>query len=295
MSVFERALKSLKTNGAPQRRVSPVASVVGKHGKPVVEDSTGNRVSIALRPERHVEFDLAALRRAGLYASGNERLADEYRIIKRPLLKKAREQNGISNERANLIMVASAIAGEGKTFTSVNLSMSLASEKDWQVLLVDVDCKNPQLSRLLGVRDEPGLLDFLREPAMTLDSVVLATSVERLNVLPLGTPSEDAAELLASARMSELCSSLASAEKHIVVFDSSPLLLTTEPVVLSSQVGQVVVVVNAYKTPQQAVEEAVEKLDESLAIGLILNRISPEEGVLRYGGYAYGSYPQTAE
>lgn len=285
MSVVERALKNLKAagRGAPQERGSPVASMVGEPARRM-----GNAGGYLLSPSRQVEFDLAALRRAGLYASGNERLVDEYRIIKRPILKKVRENDESSAQRANLLMVASALPGEGKTFTSVNLSMSLASEKDLRVLLVDVDCKNPQLSYLLGIRDEPGLLDLLCDSSMTLDSVALSTNIERLNVLPLGTASDDAAELLASRRMSELCAALAATDRQIVVFDSSPLLLTTEPVVLSSRVGQVIVVVNAYETAQQAVAEAIDKLDENAAVGLVLNRTSPEESVLRYGGYAYG-------
>lgn len=301
MSVVERAIRNLKQagrsgDGAEERRkaAGPVGAVVGGQGRRI-SDGVGD--SVWQQPARKVEFDFDALRQAGLYPRGNERIADEYRIIKRPILKKAAERDTVDGARSNLVMVASALAGEGKTFTSFNLSMSLASEKDWQVLLVDVDCKSPQLSRLLGVRKEPGLLDMLQDPSITLDSVVLSTSIERLNVLPLGTQRDDAAELLASARMSELCEQFGEIRNQFVVFDSSPLLLTTESVVLSSHVGQVVLVVNAYEVPQQAVEDAVAKLDENLAIGFVLNRVSPEEGVLRYGGYVYGygNYPGVRE
>lgn len=299
MSVVERALANLKKTAGgvrpPQQQPSgPIARIASADAP----KTAGNLVPVWQREhspsDRKLEFNLEALRRAGLYAVGNQRLIDEYRIIKRPLLKTASKGDGLNQRRANLAMVTSALAGEGKTFTSVNLSMSIASEKDWQVMLVDVDCRSPQLSRMLGVAGEPGLLDYLRESARSLDSVVLKTNIENLWVLPLGTPGGDAAELLGSSRMSELCQALSADETpgQFILFDSSPLLLTTESVVLSGQAGQAVVVVHALKTPREAVVEAVAKLDPALAIGVVLNRLDREDQGLRYG--VYGQYPYPA-
>ena len=296
MSVVERALKSIKTAagvaGSPGERKS-IARVTARPAE-LAEGrgfKVGGKENSASR--KTVEFDLAMLRDAGLYPMGNRRLADEYRIIKRPLLKAVSKSANEGVRRPNLIMVASALSGEGKTFTSVNLSMSLASEKDWDVLLVDADCRKPELSRLLGVDDQPGLLDLLRDPDLSVESLVLTTNIDRLYVLPLGTPANDAAELLGSARMSQICENLAAGKNQLVIWDSSPLLMTTEPVVLSGQCGQVLVVANANKTPQQAVIDAVERIDPAAAVGLIMNRAMTGADTLRYG--SYGAYPDNNE
>lgn len=291
MSVVERALKRLQSKGMPQsvRAQQPVARVA--RGQPLARAKPGTYEEGIVGEGRIVEFSFDGLTAAGLYSAGNTRLADEYRLIKQPILKKAAETGSEENPRGNLLMVASALAGEGKTFTSVNLSLSLASEKDWKVLLVDVDCRNPQLSRLLGVSGEPGLLDHLRDESVTLESVVMPTNVNGLSVLPLGSVDDNSSEYLASGRMVALCDRLAAAgNRHIVVFDSSPLLLTSESPILSTQMGQVALVVMANLTPRQAVLEAIDKLDPERAIGLILNRADDGGDILRYGSYTYG-YP----
>lgn len=292
MSVVERALQNLKkaAGAAPVADRRSIARVAAREPAQPAEARFSVGRQSGASSQRVVEFDLAALRDAGLFPMGNRRLADEYRIIKRPILKAIGRSREEGSRRPNLVMISSALPGEGKTFTSVNLSMSLANEKDWNVLLVDADCRRPELSRLLGVADQQGLLDLLRDPGLSLESLVLATNIERLYVLPLGTPADDASELIASARMSEICDLLAHGDNQIAIWDSSPLLLTTEPVVLSGQCGQVLVVVYADKTPQQAVIEAVEKLDPAAAVGLIMNRAARGMDALRYGGYNQHSY-----
>lgn len=295
MNRVERALDSLKKAAAERTREASLVAHVAPAGSRTESASVTHKGTAVGRfnPTRAVVFDMAALQEAGLYAIGNQRLAEEYRLIKRPLLRTAATGAESGHKRPNLIMVASALAGEGKTFTSMNLSISLSSEKDWCVLLVDVDCRNPRLSRLLGVGEEPGLLDYLRQPDVNFESLVLGTNVERLYLLPLGTQGEDAAELLASARMTDLCAWLSSGrDAPIVIFDSSPLLLTTESVILSGQIGQAVVVVKAHTTPRSAVTDALSKIDTTVAIGLILNGSNAEEHGLHYGDYGqyrYGS------
>jgi protein-tyrosine kinase len=293
MSVVERALKKLHSSGATDRATSREAIARVTTTGAQRAHSSGSPVIVEARDprdRRFIEFDLGALSRAGLYSAGNNRLSDQYRMIKRPILKKAANRGAAEGELASIIMVASALPGEGKTFTSVNLSLSLASEKDWSALLVDADCRNPQLSRLLGVANEPGLIDFLRDPNLALNSLIMSTNVDGLSVLPLGQVDEQAAELLASSRMAVLCQTLANLNRHqIVVFDSSPLLMTAESPILSNQVGQVAVVIDANSTPRHAVLEAIEKLDQNKAIGLVLNRASDQGESVAYGSYgAYG-------
>lgn len=297
MSVVERALNKLaqrRAAEAPRRPSQPLARVsVGDSSgidlghPPGAKQGSGGRI----------EFDFAALDNAGLIAAGNDRLAEQYRHVKQPLLKKAAGKDAVPAEaRSNLIMVSSALEGEGKTFTSVNLSMSLAAEKDWTVLLVDADCKSPKVSQLLGVADQPGLLDLLREPSLSIESVVFGTNIGGLSVLPVGQPDEHPAELLGSSKMSALCGRLAAgtAGRLLVVFDSSPLLLTTEAAILAGQMGQIVMVVHANKTPRSAVEQAVEMLDPTKSIGLVLNRADAREEALAYGVYGTYSSHRTA-
>jgi exopolysaccharide/PEP-CTERM locus tyrosine autokinase len=283
MTTVERALKKLREVAAAGPR-QPVADVLATE---LVEQSARSTPSVG--PRATVKFDFEVLRNAGLYAAENRALADQYRVIKRPLLAKAAAPAREAPELANLIVVASALAGEGKTFTCINLALSIAAEKDWRVVLVDADSKNPQLSRMLGVEKYLGFLDVLEDDKVSLGSVLMATSIPRLTVVPVGTCDVHAAELFASARMRRICRELANAEpRQVVIFDTSPLLLTTESAVVATHVGQAVLVVKAGSTPQQAVLGAIQKLDPSKAIGLVLNCNETSEA-FQYG--SYGAYP----
>jgi receptor protein-tyrosine kinase len=196
--------------------------------------------------------------------------------------------------RGNLIMIASAFSGEGKTFTCINLCLSIAREKDWSVVLVDGDCSKPDLTKFFAAEREPGLLDLLRDPSLSFDSLVIPTSVPGLSLLPAGSRDEHAAELLASNRMDEICQQLGENNNgRLTVFDSSPLLLTTEAAALGGHVGQIGVVVRANVTPRQAVLAAVEKLDASKAVSFILNQSYTSELGVGYGDqYGYGHQDQ---
>lgn len=244
---------------------------------------------------RRIVVDSAQLRANGLLALDSEerRLAEQYRVIKRPLLRNADPNLDPPLARGNLLMVASALPGEGKTFTCVNLCLSIARERDWTIVLVDGDCSKPHLTRLFAAENEPGLIDLLRDPSLTFDSLVMPTDVPGLSLLPAGSRDPRASELLASKRMDEFCAALSSGDAgRMVVFDSSPLLVTTEAPALAANVGQVAMVVRANETPREAVFAALEKLDPAKAIACILNRNADGgEQSESYGyGYGYGSY-----
>jgi exopolysaccharide/PEP-CTERM locus tyrosine autokinase len=281
MGRIEDALQKLQARSQRSAVTPPatrLAAVV-----PAEHEYSGHRIVV----------DSAQLRASGLLAPNSEerRLAEQYRTVKRPLLRNADPTLDPPVPRGNLLMVASALAGEGKTFTCVNLCLSIARERDWSVVLVDGDCSKPHLSRLFSAEKELGLMDLLRDPALTFDSLVMPTDIPGLSLLPSGSADPHASELLASRRMDELCEHLSSeaGAGRMVVFDSSPLLLTTEAAVLASKVGQVVVVVHANNTQQQAVLAALDKLDQTKAIGFVLNKSwgAPEhEG--SYGYYGYG-------
>ena len=238
---------------------------------------------------KQIIMDTERLAANGLLAPdvSQRRLEDEYRLVKRPLLKNAARAQQPILPFGNLLMVASALSGEGKTFTCVNLSFSIAREKDWSVVLVDGDCAKPHLTKLLGAEGEPGLMDLLRDSSLSVDSVVMPTNIPNLAFLPSGTRDRQAAELLASARMEQVCVDLAADARRMIVWDSGPLLLAPESAALCSRVGQVMMVVKAFKTPSNAVLAACEKLDPSKAINLLLNEADERGGLGGYGD-AYG-------
>jgi protein-tyrosine kinase len=181
-------------------------------------------------------------------------------------------------------MIASAVPGEGKTFTSLNLALSMRLEEDVTVLLVDGDVVNPRLSQILGADDSRGLLDVIKDPNLALASAIMPTSVPGLSFLPAGHQEPNATELLASARMSEVVAQLARQDPtRLVLFDSAPLLLTTESHALTQVAGQIVMVVRADQTPQHVVLEAVETLAESKSVSLILNQSMKQP----HAGYYY--------
>lgn len=246
-----------------------------------------------------IAVDPSQLRANGLLAPGPDerRLAEQYRVIKRPLLTNADPGRRSFLPLGNLLMVASALSGEGKTFTCVNLCLSIARERDWSVVLVDADCAKPHLTRLFSAEREAGLIDLLRDPALSFEDLVMPTDIPGFSLLPAGARDANASELLASRRMKELCEGLSAADPgRMVVFDSSPLLLTTESIALAAQVGQVVMVVRADVTPQQAVVTALEKLDPEMAINCVLNQTSGVDASEGYGYYGtYGDMPPSTE
>ena len=236
-----------------------------------------------------VEIDLVRLGRMGYLVHEEDRsvLASEFRHIKRPLLRNVdRELDGAAN-RSSLIMVTSAIAGEGKTFCSINLAMSIAMEVDTSVLLVDADVVRPAVLERLGLSPLPGLLDVLSGEVGNLDDVILHTNVPKLSILPAGAPRAMATELLASTAMDKLLLGLATRRAdRVVVLDAPPLLLTTESPVLASRVGQVVIVVDSERTSAQKVAQAFATVEGCPIVLSLLNKC----GVSMKGdayGYAY--------
>jgi exopolysaccharide/PEP-CTERM locus tyrosine autokinase len=238
-------------------------------------------------PAPEVRFDQNTLRAAGLLPPESQvrELTEQFRHIKRPLIEHAKGREAHAGPAGHLILVTSAIAGEGKTFTSVNLAMSMAFEKDICVLLVDGDVAKPQISRLLGLESRPGLLDALRDPTLQVNSLVLPTDQPGLSVLPAGQPGEHMTELLASVRLQQILHLISDRNPHLIVlFDSPPLLLRTESVALAQALGQVVMVVRAGNTPQQLVLDAAQRLQAEKPVWVVLNQsLEKDESSKLYG------------
>ncbi len=234
-----------------------------------------------------VTLDLDHLRRAGWLEAANPQstLAEEFRQLKRPLLRAARSAHA-GDGRLSMIMITSACAGEGKTFTAINLAMSMALEIDTSVLLVDADVVRADVPRQLGFEADKGLLDLLVDPHLAWRDLVLETNVPKLSILPAGTRSGVSTELLASDAMESLLLSMsATGGERIVIFDAPPLLVTSEARTLASRVGQLLLVVEAYATPRRAVAQALTELEGCAHVMSMLNRTT--EPTMRYG---YGEY-----
>ena len=240
---------------------------------------------------RQVELDLAKMREMGLVtaAGGRTNLLEEFRIIKRPLLKRAFGERVPGELPSNLIMVTSALPGEGKTYCAINLAMSIAMELDHTVLLVDADVARPSLLRTLGVPAQRGLMDILLDDKLDVSDVLLRTNVDTLSILPAGISTPRATELLASSTMSTLVNEIANRyPDRVVIFDSPPLLLTSESRVLAGHMGQIVMVVAAQSTTQHAVKEALHKLDGCQNVNLIYNKTRDIPGIEETYDYHYG-------
>lgn len=243
----------------------------------------------ARSPSRTVRLDLARLAAAGFVtpdAPGSQ-LASEFRMIKRPLLAHAQPTALSRPHNANLVMVTSAVAGEGKTFTALNLAISMAMELDNTVLLVDADVANPAILDTLGLPSSKGLMDVLTDPKLDLSNVILRTNIEKLSILPAGAAQARATELLASDVMTRLVDEMAARyPDRIIVFDSPPLLLTTESPVLATHMGQIVVVVEAERTTEATVAQALATIEKCPVVTTLLNK-APASRVGRYYGYGY--------
>ena len=284
MSIIEKAAGKL-TQKADASRLPPARETAGPHPAPALVEHRAEQVE---RPHsRQIDIDFAHLRRLGMVTPDGRRtaIAEEFRNIKRPLIDKA-ISHAASTRHGNLIMVTSALAGEGKTFCAINLALSIATEMDHTVLLVDADVARPAIPDILGFSAKAGLMDILLDQQLDMADVMLRTNVDKLRVLPAGTSYKHATEVLASQAMTKLLDEIASRySDRIVIFDSPPLLPTTEARALASQMGQIVLVVAAEETTQHAVKEALRQVESCESINLVYNKARGFPGRKYYGSY----------
>jgi len=238
---------------------------------------------------RRVVLDLPRLKARGFVTpdAPKSQIADEFRVIKRPIIRNAVGKGGTRIKHGNLVMVTSALPSEGKTFTSLNLALSMATEVDSTVLLVDGDVAHPSIPALLGAPHGPGLLDLLTRDDLDFGDALVRTNVEKLSILPAGSRHRRSTELLASEQMASLLREIATRyQDRIIVFDSPPLLATTEARVLAANMGQIVMVVAADSTSQHAVNQALATIEGCEVVMMVLNKASRTD----VGAY-YGYYP----
>lgn len=282
MTIVERAIERLRRQGGHPTAPATVAvgTMVHESAPDLAQASSARRILI----------DRDALRQAGYLpeTAVDRRFASYFRQIKRPLITKVQSAADAAGPSPRVIVMTSALPGDGKTFTSINLALSLAHERDVSVVLVDADIPKPHVSRIFGVDAEPGLTDALASVDLDIESLVLPTDVGNLSVLPAGRGADNATELLASARMGAVLTRLLSRHpRRIVLLDSPPLLVSSEARSLVAIAGQLVMVVRSGRTPRKAVLDALADIGAERPVSLVLNQGPTGFG----GGYgAYGDY-----
>lgn len=312
-SLVERAAahQAFVERQAAQHAAAPAPAVpkpASRHDLPIFDAVEAPRAPL-LRPEaapvaqpepsasarRRIAIDRNKLADHGMLVPGATvtALAEEFRLVKRQLLTTARQIRAAGGEgaddRSRMILVCSAKPNDGKTFCAINLALSMAAEKDVEILLVDADFAKPDVLHRIGAPDGPGLLDVLAGEVESAEDCVIDTDVPQLSVLPAGTRSVADTELLASARAAAILDGLAAANpRRIVIFDSPPILAASPASALASHVGQVMLVVRADRTRESELRDAVGLLDGCDHIQLLLNSVSIQPGGRRFG--SYGAY-----
>ena len=215
-------------------------------------------------------------------------LAEEFRIIKRQLLLKVSGRGELPADKRQTILVCSAQPDEGKTFCALNLALSLAGERDVEVLLVDGDFAKPEILSILGIEGGPGLIDAIADEGSDPNDFVIETDVRGLSVLPAGRQANDVTELLSSERTRHVLTALTrNHPKRVVIFDSPPALMASPASVLATHVGQIVMIVRADQTTEADLKEAVALLSGCDHVSLMLNATGFTVGGRRFGSY-YG-------
>lgn len=303
MSIIEKALNKAKEEG------QKLEKSIDSHTESIKSNDRRNnpqnqspaplnpdlRANKELPPEKEVaEINWSHLAELGFVAPGdsNTQSIEEYRNIKRPIVNNAFGKGSIGINRANLILVTSSLPGEGKTFTAINLALSIANERDRQVLLIDADVARPSVSRVLGIKSGPGLVDYLDGEDMSFSDVILSTNMPGFRVVPAGKLHKHSTELLSSNKMALLAEELSTRySDRVIIFDSPPLLAATQGDILAKLVGQVVLVVEAERTMQSMVMESVDKLESCDVVLAVFNKANrtSDTDYYRYG-YGYGQY-----
>lgn len=286
-SLLERAAEIYDFADALRSKATPVVPTPSAVAAKAVDSVF--RPTADQRPVQSV--DQSALRQAGFVLPDGpiSGLSEEFRIIKRQLLLTA--AGGRQGEKilhAERILICSAHPGEGKTFCAVNLALSIAAEKDVEVLLVDADFAKPSILSTLGIAGSPGLMDALADPAMDVADCVIRTDLPGLFVLPAGRQTNADTEYLASSRTGAVLNALtAPYPNRILIFDSPPILAASPAAALAGHVGQTVLVVRADETTETALRDAVGLLAACDNIQLLLNGVKFSPGGRRFGSY-YG-------
>lgn len=278
----------------PVAIADPAPAVIVKDAPTVAQEpapETSRRPEPQAFAGRYGRVDRDRLREAGLIvpdAPANA-LSEEFRLVKRQLLLEALGgEGGRPLPRGRMILVASAQPNDGKTFCAINLALSMAAERDVEVVLVDGDFAKPEIVSMLGLDQGPGLLDALADPSLPVERCLVRTDIPGLTVLPAGRHTHGDTELLAAARTKAVLQGLLDANPNrILIFDSPPVLAASPASVLALHAGQTLVVVKADKTSEAELRDAIGLLSGCDNIQLLLNATTYAAGGRTFGSY-YG-------
>ena len=292
MNTIERALSKQEKNkqsraeqdaGAQKATDTTLDAQQKENG---LSESPGAQNS--LQVPSSIEIDLARMEEKGFVSTSNKRrlINEEYRAIKRKIIDNAFGPLSKSLNNSNIIMVTSSRPGEGKTFTAVNLALSIALEQDKTVLLVDADVLRPNVMRTLELQNQQGLMEYLLGEKTDIAEVMCQTNVPNLRIIPAGKSHHLSTELLASERMYDAVQEFANRyPDRLVIVDTPPLLGINETAILANLAGQAIVVAEEAATKISDIQEAVSHLNPEMAIGFVVNK---GQKVNRKGtGYGY--------
>ncbi|MFT6331654.1 MAG: exopolysaccharide/PEP-CTERM locus tyrosine autokinase [Bermanella sp.] len=239
------------------------------------------------------DIDIADLESRGFVSlhSTRSQINEEYREIKRKLLSNAFGALSKTITNANIIMVTSARPSEGKTFTAINLALSIAAEKDKRVLLVDADVLKPNTLRTLGLKERRGLIEYLLGDVKEIGDVMFSSNIDKLRIIPAGRSHHLSTELLASKAMSDLITEFSTRyPDRVVIIDTPPIIGINESAVLANFAGQAVMVVEEGRSKLSDIQKAVARLNPNMAIGFVVNKsLNSSEQTGYYGYHHYGS------
>ena len=312
MCIVERALQKAQAKGRQESAVTPVAGASDVGEKVEVVPPSGSFISDVANPsgaslssfgvpetasatsmdaKAIVHLDFARLRDEGRVPSSEmtRQVEEEMRRVKWPVLNAIEGRGGEKAARHNVVLVTSAVPGEGKTFTSLNLALSIVRDRESRVVLVDGDVARPGLTPTLGLEGRPGLNEVLEDTAMDVEAVIYRTDIDGLFFVPAGRWHDHSPEFFAGSRMPQVIEELSRRVGNgVIIFDSPPLLSTNDAQALTRYAGQVLLVVRSDDTEQQAVLDALALVYRTAVVSAVLNRVSPSIVSRYYGQYYYG-------
>lgn len=287
-----------RLGGAPKAK-SPDLGIVGtaavqtsaalNSSPPIRRDPEPSR---GIPQARHVTVSPTSLAANGisLPSTGFVRTVEEFRVIKRQILANvSRAPAGPGSDFNRVIMITSAKPGDGKTYTAINLALSIAFERDLKVLLVDADVYRQSMLNYFGIKAETGWIDLLSEPDLTFSDVLLHTNIANLTILPAGKPRTQIPELMSSRKMTHMVTEMARRyPDRFIIFDTLPCLVSSEPAILATMAGQTIFVVAAHDTSRDQIESSLRLISGCPSVSLILNKAEPVLAEQFGNYYRYG-------
>ncbi len=296
-SLVERAAEKLEKSHTIKSEDADLGPDLGpdlemeKRSSPILKTHQSEPLKKTSKHSATVELNYDVLHQNNILIDDhieNSVTAEEFRIIKRSLLLNAFSKGDSAIKNGNILLVTSTQPDEGKTFCAVSLALSMAAERDLTVLLVDADVAKPDVMNTLGVKGNKGLIDVIENKDMDLSECLLRTNIPNLTILPAGKKHKLTTELLASERMGDIIDEIARRyHDRIIIIDSPPVLASSAASVLALHVGQILYVVEAERTREEELNDALKMIENCKNINFLLNKTRFTAGKKKFGSY-YG-------